>query len=105
MMSISCCLPLESHFCRHHTPQAVLLGLEGSDPETIDTGTISSRYEAILANRILHLGGIRRITFDMDRDMLWRWDQVLKTHPNGMRFSCFGEEGELLATNEYYRCV
>lgn len=86
----------------HHTPQAILLGLEGSDPETIDTGTISSRYEAILANRTLHLGGIRRITFDMDRDMLWRWDQVLKTHPNGMRFSCFGEEGELLATNEYY---
>lgn len=86
----------------HHTPQAVLLGLEGSDPETIDTGTISSRYEAILANRTLHLGGTRRITFDMDRDMLWRWDQVLKTHPNGMRFSCFGEEGELLATNEYY---
>ncbi|KAG1883889.1 serine dehydratase beta chain-domain-containing protein, partial [Suillus fuscotomentosus] len=40
----------------HHTPQAVLLGLEGSDPETIDTGTISSRYEAILTNRILHLG-------------------------------------------------
>jgi hypothetical protein len=35
--------------------------------------------------------------------MLWRWDQVLKTHPNGMRFSCFGEEGELLATNEYFR--
>ena len=41
----------------------------------------------------------------MDRDMLWRWDQVLKTHPNGMRFACFGEEGDLLAVNEYYRCV
>ena len=38
----------------------------------------------------------------MDRDMLWRWDQVLKTHPNGMRFSVFGENGDLLATNEYY---
>lgn len=34
--------------------------------------------------------------------MLWRWDQVLKTHPNGMRFSCFGENGDLLATNEYF---
>ena len=34
--------------------------------------------------------------------MLWRWDQVLKTHPNGMRFSVFGENGDLLATNEYY---
>lgn len=34
--------------------------------------------------------------------MLWRWDQVLKTHPNGMRFSVFGKEGDLLATNEYF---
>ncbi|KDN36912.1 hypothetical protein RSAG8_10531, partial [Rhizoctonia solani AG-8 WAC10335] len=72
----------------HMTPQALLMGFEGSDPETIDTGTINSRA--------------RRIKYDMDRDMLWRWDQVLKAHPNGMRFSAFGEEGELLATNEYF---
>lgn len=38
----------------------------------------------------------------MNRDMLWRWEQVLPTHPNGMRFSVFGEEGDLLATNEYF---
>ncbi|CAE6533457.1 unnamed protein product [Rhizoctonia solani] len=86
----------------HMTPQALLMGFEGSDPETIDTGTINSRYDAILENKSLNLGGVRRIKYDMDRDMLWRWDQVLKTHPNGMRFSAFGEEGELLATNEYF---
>lgn len=34
--------------------------------------------------------------------MLWKWDQVLKTHPNGMRFSVFDENGDLLATNEYF---
>ncbi|KAI0763766.1 L-serine ammonia-lyase [Trametes elegans] len=86
----------------HHTPQAILLGLEGSDPETIDTGTIPSRYAAILENKTLLLGGRHQITYDMDRDMVWRWDQVLKTHPNGMRFSVFGEDGDLLATNEYF---
>lgn len=105
----------------HHTPQAVLLGLEGliplhctteqalipsslagSDPETIDTGTIPSRYADILQNKSLFLAGHHRISYDMDRDMLWRWDQVLKTHPNGMRFSCFAENGDLLATNEYF---
>ena len=74
----------------------------GSDPETIDTGTIPSRYESILENKVLLLGGHHRIQYDMDRDMLWRWDQVLKTHPNGMRFSVFGEGGDLLATNEYF---
>jgi len=86
----------------HHTPQAILLGLEGSDPETIDTGTIPTRYQSILENKTLLLGGHHRIAYDMDRDMLWRWDQVLKTHPNGMRFSCFDRGGNLLATNEYF---
>ncbi|PPQ72550.1 hypothetical protein CVT24_004888 [Panaeolus cyanescens] len=86
----------------HHTPQAILLGLEGSDPETIDTGTIPSRYDAILENKTLMLAGHHRIQYDMDRDMLWRWDHVLKTHPNGMRFNCFDKDGTLLATNEYF---
>jgi hypothetical protein len=88
---------------RHHTPQALLLGLEGSDPETIDTGTIPSRYAAICDNKTLLLGGHHRIHYDMDRDMRWRWDQVLKTHPNGMRFAVFDEDGEMLAMNEYFR--
>jgi hypothetical protein len=77
----------------------------GSDPETIDTGTIPSRYTSILDTKSLLLGGHHRIPYDIDRDMLWRWDHVLKTHPNGMRFSCFGEDGDLLATNEYFRYV
>ncbi|KAJ3839580.1 serine dehydratase alpha chain-domain-containing protein [Lentinula raphanica] len=87
---------------QHHTPQAILLGLEGSDPETIIPTTIESRYNNILTNKVLLLGGDHRIHYDMDRDMLWRWDQVLPTHPNGMRFSAFDEDGDLLATNEYY---
>ncbi|KAJ3782875.1 serine dehydratase alpha chain-domain-containing protein [Lentinula aff. detonsa] len=86
----------------HHTPQAILLGLEGSDPETIIPTTIESRYNNILTDKSLLLGGDHRIHYDMDRDMLWRWDQVLPTHPNGMRFSAFDEDGNLLATNEYY---
>lgn len=77
--------------------------ISGSDPETIDTGTIPSRYAAILETKSLMLNGNHHVHYDMDRDMLWRWDQVLKTHPNGMRFSVFGEEGDMLATNEYFR--
>lgn len=106
----------------HHTPQAILLGLEGmtcckytpctilelstgSDPETIDTGTIPSRYASIVETKHLQLGGNHSVHFNMDKDMLWRWDQVLKTHPNGMRFSVFDKDGTLLATNEYFRWV
>jgi len=74
----------------------------GSDPETVDTGTIPSRYTDILQTKKLMLGGTHRIHYDMDRDMLWRYDIVLDTHPNGMRFSVFDENGDLLATNEYF---
>jgi hypothetical protein len=28
---------------------------------------------------------------------------AMQTHPNGMRFSAFGDNGDLLATNEYFR--
>ncbi|KAH7105821.1 serine dehydratase alpha chain-domain-containing protein [Auriculariales sp. MPI-PUGE-AT-0066] len=86
----------------HHTPQAILLGMEGSDPESINTGTIGPRYDAIRELKVLTLGGVQRVNFDMDRDMLWRWDRVLKTHPNGMRFAVFDKNGDLLATNEYF---
>lgn len=78
------------------------MGFEGSDPETIDTGTIPVRYKSILANKTLFLGGKHRISYNIERDMVWHWDRVLNTHPNGMRFSVFGEDGDLLATNEYF---
>ncbi|KAF8318724.1 L-serine ammonia-lyase [Clavulina sp. PMI_390] len=86
----------------HMTPQALMMGFEGSDAETVDTSTIDSRYQAILDNKILVLNGAHRIKYDMNRDMVWRFDQVLPTHPNGMRFSVFDANGDLLATNEYY---
>lgn len=58
-------------------------------------------YTFIKEQKILNLAGKHRIHYDMDRDMLWRMEQ-LPTHPNGMRFSVFDAEGDLLATNEYY---
>lgn len=84
------------------SPQTIPLNHVGSDAETIDTGTVDSRYQGILQNKTLLLNGTHRITYDMDRDMVWRWDQVLPEHPNGMRFSVFNSGGDLLATNEYY---
>jgi len=79
-----------------------MMGFSGNDPETIDTGTIPSRYDAIVQTKSMQLGGTRTIKFDIEKDLVWRFDQVLKTHPNGMRFNAFGVDGELLATNEFF---
>ncbi|GAA5958823.1 hypothetical protein JCM21900_003936 [Sporobolomyces salmonicolor] len=85
----------------HMTPEAVMMGLEGSDPETIETSSISSRYASILAHSRLNLAGTHSIRYSHERDMLWTMDP-LPAHPNGMRFSVFDDQGTLLATNEYY---
>lgn len=60
------------------------MGLEGDDPETIETSTINARYEAMKTEKRLSLGGTHAIHYDMDRDMLWKME-ALPTHPNGMR--------------------
>ncbi|GAA5867270.1 hypothetical protein JCM8547_003142 [Rhodosporidiobolus lusitaniae] len=85
----------------HMTPEAVMMGLEGGDPETIETSTIASRYSTILSTNRLTLNGTHTITYSHQKDMLWDF-QPLPAHPNGMRFSVYDEEGTLLAVNEYY---
>ncbi|KAI5475499.1 L-serine dehydratase [Pseudohyphozyma bogoriensis] len=85
----------------HMTPEAIMMGLEGSDPETIETTTIGARYDAICSEHRLQLNGSHTIKYDMQKDMLWRPDP-LPTHPNGMRFSAFDANGDLIATNEYF---
>ncbi|SCZ98556.1 BZ3500_MvSof-1268-A1-R1_Chr3-1g05462 [Microbotryum saponariae] len=85
----------------HMTPQAVVLGLEGEDPETIEPSTIQSRYASILKTHHLTLAGEHSIVYDQDKDMLWR-NEPLPTHPNGMRFSVYAKTGDLLAVNEYF---
>ncbi|GAA6056797.1 hypothetical protein JCM3770_002804 [Rhodotorula araucariae] len=85
----------------HMTPEAIMMGLQGDDPETIETTTIQSRYASILETGHLQLNGSHSIAYSHDRDMLWTMDP-LPAHPNGMRFSVFDNEGTLMATNEYF---
>ncbi|GAA6015043.1 hypothetical protein JCM11491_001638 [Sporobolomyces phaffii] len=85
----------------HLTPEAVMMGLEGSDPETIEPSTIGSRYARILDTSKLSLNSTHSIDYTHRRDMIWTMEP-LPLHPNGMKFSVFDKEGDLLATNTYF---
>ncbi|GAA5970467.1 hypothetical protein JCM3765_007629 [Sporobolomyces pararoseus] len=85
----------------HLTPEAVMMGLEGSDPETIEPSTINSRYSRILDTGTLALNSTHSISYTHRKDMLWTMEP-LPLHPNGMKFSVFDKEGDLLATNTYF---
>ncbi|KAJ2083633.1 hypothetical protein H4R24_000691 [Coemansia sp. RSA 988] len=86
----------------HGTPNATLMGLEGELPETVPTETIISRVESMQDTNTITLNGVHRIRFNPDKDMTLHYYESLPQHPNGMRFTVFNQNGDMLATNEYF---
>ncbi|KAI1432714.1 L-serine ammonia-lyase [Xylaria sp. CBS 124048] len=92
----------------HMTPPALLLGLEGANVETVDTAYVPSRFAEIKKEKKLFLGQDlagctgKLIDFDYERDFRWEWGRKLPMHSNGMRFTAFDEEGNMLATNDLF---
>lgn len=86
----------------HGSDKAVLLGLEGDEPETVDTGRVDQRMEAMISNKCLQLGGERSLDFDIETDLIFFRRKSLPGHPNGMIFSAFDASGQCLQKNTYY---
>ena len=86
----------------HGTDKAVVLGLEGEAPETIDVDSISERMNQIDYEEMLALDGTSKINFDLSRDLVFEKREALPGHPNGMRFSAFDPNGEILLERVYY---
>ncbi len=77
----------------HGTPKAVMLGLEGERPESVDVGAIPERIEAIRRDGTLRLNGDHPIAFHEKTDLLLHRRKGLPLHPNGMRFTAYGAGG------------
>jgi len=86
----------------HCTDMAVLLGLEGADPETLDPDSVAARLERIREQGKLWLADGPEISFDEGLDLLFHDDQVLPRHPNGMRFTALDADGGIVLQEEFY---
>ena len=86
----------------HGTPKAVLLGLEGEQPETVDVASIDDRISQISQSGTLKLGGSRSIEYNPQADIILDRKKVLPFHANGMVFSAFDKDTELLLKKTYY---
>ncbi len=86
----------------HGTPKAVMLGLEGEQPESVDVGAIAGRVEAIRRDRSLRLNGEHAVAFNEKEDLLLNRRKVLPLHPNGMQFTAFGEANREILDRTYY---
>jgi L-serine dehydratase len=86
----------------HGSEKAVLLGLAGEDPETVDTATTAERVAGIQEARRLALLGSHDVDFDPHHDLVMHRRRSLPYHPNGMIFRAFDGSGQLLRERTYY---
>jgi L-serine dehydratase len=86
----------------HGTDKAVLCGFEGAMPDSIDPDTIPATLKRIRSEKRMRLGGKHQIAFDEKADLVFNKRQKLPYHSNGMRFSAYAADDELLATRDYY---
>ena len=86
----------------HGTHSAVILGLEGSEPETIDPETMEQRLRGIHEEKSLEVPGVGRISFDPQQDVIFNYDEELPRHTNGMRFRASDADGNVVLDEVYY---
>jgi L-serine dehydratase len=86
----------------HGTPTAVMLGLEGELPETVDVASIGARVARIQQMHSIRLCASHAVEFNPDIDLLLHRRETLGFHPNGMVFTAFDQAGQLLMTKTYY---
>ncbi|MFD8910740.1 L-serine ammonia-lyase [Streptomyces sp. NPDC059575] len=86
----------------HGTPKAVLLGLEGASPRTVDVEGADERVEQIKAAGRLLLLGEHEIPFAFDDDLVLHRRKALPYHANGMTLWAYDASGAELLTKTYY---
>ncbi|MFK7886157.1 MAG: L-serine ammonia-lyase [Gammaproteobacteria bacterium] len=86
----------------HCTDRAVILGLTGALPDTIDPDSIDSTLEGIAQSGELALGGEKPVAFAGDQDLIFHYDEALPAHPNGMRFEALDGANNVIADAEFY---
>jgi L-serine dehydratase len=91
----------------HGTDRAILLGLLGEAPDTVDPALGEIEIDTIRSTGSLLLNGTKAIPFAEATNLNFRRNQMypdptVASHPNGMRFTAFDETGAVLADEVFY---
>ncbi|MFN4023653.1 MAG: L-serine ammonia-lyase [Hyphomonas sp.] len=86
----------------HATPKAVVLGLLGLEPETLDPEEADRLVTAAYDDKELALPDGRTIRFDPQADIRFAYDIMPELHPNGMRLRAFDGADAVVADETWY---
>ncbi|MCH9633784.1 MAG: L-serine dehydratase 2 [Chlamydiae bacterium] len=86
----------------HKTDEAVIMGLLGHLPETIDPSIIPSTLKKIRTEKKLSLFNEKRIVFNEKEHLIFHKDQVMPYHSNALRFIAFSPDNQELFNEIFY---
>ncbi len=86
----------------HGSDKAVLLGLAGHEPDTVDVEAVPALLDTIRGNGRLQLLGRHAIAFTERTDLVFHRKETLPFHANGMRFTAFDAQASEIANRIYY---
>ena len=86
----------------HGSGRAIVLGLSGLEPETIDPDSIDAIVVAVSKEKQLALAGDCSVPFDPGVDIEFDYEQELPRHTNGMRFTAYDASGDVVSDEVYY---
>jgi len=86
----------------HGSDKAVLLGLQGDTPESVDVDSVDQQLEQIRSSKMISLNREHAITIDEPHDLIMHRRETLEHHSNGMKFSAYNDDGKELLSKIYY---
>ena len=86
----------------HRTDRAVIAGLSGEHPRTVDPAAIDPLFERVSQTGELSWLGQHPISFDLTKDLQLHRSVFLPQHPNGLRCSAWDSAGHELLSREYF---
>lgn len=86
----------------HGTDYAILAGLEGNRPETVNPEQIRPRAKEIIEQGKIRLYGAHSIDFNYPTQFIFNFKELLPFHTNGMRFTAYAANQDKIAQGIYY---
>ncbi|WP_417264382.1 L-serine ammonia-lyase [Celeribacter sp.] len=86
----------------HATDRAVILGLCGQLPDTLDLDQADAMEQAVYDNKKIALDGLPELDFDPKVDLVFDYGPALEGHANGMILRGHDKDGNIYYAQTYY---
>ncbi|MEX0695674.1 MAG: L-serine ammonia-lyase [Rhodospirillales bacterium] len=86
----------------HGTDRAIVLGLLGQKPDSIDPAAVNSLVDTVIADKTIPLAEGVLLPFDFSKDIIFDFDAPLPEHTNGLLVSAYDGTGQVILSETYF---